>query len=513
MSASEPLCRGKPPRTRSFMEIAGLWLLLALFVALPFIRRVGWPAALRIASDTTVLTGPLRPDGTIDYARAVDDEYALGVTPDTNAAIPLMNAVGPGIISADVRAEFFRRLGVEPVPVEGNYLQSEEQFFGSDRESLERFRVQFPVASVRPWDAEAFPEVARWLAANESSLKLCEGAFQKERLYAPIISPGSGQLIDAGNGLISQCRLVARLLSVRGTWYLEAGQTDDALADAASIHRLSGLVSQHPLPIGQMLSRAIEVHALGLHAAAALSGRLTIEQARRQQQMIRSLPPLTGVARVFGRAERFQTLEILVASFNQTYGARLAFDVNVMLRHVNRTFDEFDSAMRQPTPRAQQEAIAAVEIRILNEVRKEPSHWELLMSRREGLSRWVSSMSLESGIWTLKQGLAGERRLRSARQMAVLGFVLAEHRANHGRFPESLASLTPEHFATVPQDVYCEGPVRYRVDSDGARFLLYSVGENGVDDGGLSDGTQGADDIAFGSIPWSAESPSTDPQP
>ena len=127
------------------------------------------------------------------------------------------------------------------------------------------------------------------------------------------------------------------------------------------------------------------------------------------------------------------------------------------------------------------------------------------------MSRWMVNIWLSMQIHYLKQGAAGERRLSSARQMAVLGCVLAEHRAVHGRFPESLAALTPQEFATVPHDPYGDGPVRYRVDPGGTRFLLYSVGENGVDDGGSSDGAQGADDVGFGTIPWSDESAATDP--
>jgi hypothetical protein len=43
--------------------------------------------------------------------------------------------------------------------------------------------------------------------------------------------------------------------------------------------------------------------------------------------------------------------------------------------------------------------------------------------------------------------------------------------------------LTPDLLPSVPIDCMDGQPLRYRPNADGT-FLLYSVGENGVDDGG-----------------------------
>jgi hypothetical protein len=52
----------------------------------------------------------------------------------------------------------------------------------------------------------------------------------------------------------------------------------------------------------------------------------------------------------------------------------------------------------------------------------------------------------------------------------------------HGAPPESLESLVPEFLSAVPLDPYGDGPLKYRRTDD--RYLLYSVGSNGTDDGG-----------------------------
>ena len=47
-----------------------------------------WPVWLKPGPKTTVITGPLRPNGTVDYAAALNEECSAGVTPENNAAAP-----------------------------------------------------------------------------------------------------------------------------------------------------------------------------------------------------------------------------------------------------------------------------------------------------------------------------------------------------------------------------------------------------------------------------------------
>jgi hypothetical protein len=52
----------------------------------------------------------------------------------------------------------------------------------------------------------------------------------------------------------------------------------------------------------------------------------------------------------------------------------------------------------------------------------------------------------------------------------------------HGRLPDSLEELVPKFLAEVPVDFMDGRPIRYRVEN--GRPVFYSVGDNGVDDGG-----------------------------
>jgi hypothetical protein len=79
---------------------------------------------------------------------------------------------------------------------------------------------------------------------------------------------------------------------------------------------------------------------------------------------------------------------------------------------------------------------------------------------------------------------------------------LYRYHAAHGRYPDSLNTLTPEYLANVPTDPFGQGkPFKYRSGSGG--FLLYSVGPDLRDNGGMPARTPAAQvsgDIVAGHV-------------
>jgi hypothetical protein len=67
-----------------------------------------------------------------------------------------------------------------------------------------------------------------------------------------------------------------------------------------------------------------------------------------------------------------------------------------------------------------------------------------------------------------------------------LMLLLRAWKAEHGRLPESLDALVPAQVDAVPLDPFDGRPIRY----DREKRILYSVGEDGADTGGLSDEEQ-----------------------
>lgn len=85
---------------------------------------------------------------------------------------------------------------------------------------------------------------------------------------------------------------------------------------------------------------------------------------------------------------------------------------------------------------------------------------------------------LQNGMPTDEMPELNHARLELLR----LQLALQEYRLRRGRYPESLAALTPEFLAALPTDPFTGDPYRYR--RRGGGYLLYSVGPNGFDEGG-----------------------------
>lgn len=79
---------------------------------------------LRITASprTTVLTEPLRHDGYVDYIAAVNRIASQGVTPENNAAVPFIRALGSVCVGDMDPDRFYPLLGIEPLPEEGEYF-------------------------------------------------------------------------------------------------------------------------------------------------------------------------------------------------------------------------------------------------------------------------------------------------------------------------------------------------------------------------------------------------------
>ena len=78
----------------------------------------------------------------------------------------------------------------------------------------------------------------------------------------------------------------------------------------------------------------------------------------------------------------------------------------------------------------------------------------------------------------LRETLADTQNTLLLTMLALRGYKL-----EHGAYPTSLSALVPQYLKAVPADPFAlSGPLRYKLQ--GAKYLLYSVGPDGKDDGG-----------------------------
>jgi hypothetical protein len=88
----------------------------------------------------------------------------------------------------------------------------------------------------------------------------------------------------------------------------------------------------------------------------------------------------------------------------------------------------------------------------------------------------------ESAI-SLSRTVARAMRAETERSLVICAVALKRYSLRHGAPPGSLDSLVPEFVSSVPVDYMDGKPLKYRLNGD-KTFVLYSVGEDGKDDGG-----------------------------
>ena len=71
-----------------------------------------------------------------------------------------------------------------------------------------------------------------------------------------------------------------------------------------------------------------------------------------------------------------------------------------------------------------------------------------------------------------------------ATDQAVLACALERYRLAHGQFPDTLDALVPQFVSRLPHDVIAGRTLQVPPHADG-QFVLYSVGWNERDDGGV----------------------------
>jgi hypothetical protein len=328
------------------------------------------PGGIIISRETTFITGPLCEDGSVDYLAAINERYSRGVTPENNAVVALLQAVGPGVIAKPVRERFFQMLGVAMPSEEGPYFVDFETYFLRKRNPSQRPRTATqriessmqgiaelmkegldansdkPAAPKRepsaeetastqwfriidePWRKDEFPIAAGWLEANRKPLDLMVAATKRPRFYAPLprLRPSQEEIAADPFGWIEAVwpmttiarREWARALRARAMFHIGEGKAEEAWQDLLACHRLVRLADQGSLDIfEQSLVRGIEEETLrGDVALVALAeeGKLTAEQGRRFAAAFRSLPPLAKSAEKLDWGERLVHLEAVYAA-------------------------------------------------------------------------------------------------------------------------------------------------------------------------------------------------------
>lgn len=128
-------------------------------------------------------------------------------------------------------------------------------------------------------------------------------------------------------------------------------------------------------------------------------------------------------------------------------------------------------------------------------------HWTSLQGWNSRLQLLISDTAGLVSNPTLYQDI----RNTEATEMwlLVLELTLSSYFTDHGRLPEHLEVLIPAYLSELPSDPFARPGQGFQYSATSAGYQLYSVGENGIDDGGMahpSDQVSGMVDRKIGDI-------------
>ena len=297
------------------LAIALAWLTLAACQKGPQKPHV----AITISKETTYITEPLRKDGYIDYVAALNQRFRAGVTPQNNAAVPFLMAMGPGEIDAKLRDEYCRMLGISPLPENGGHRvkldEYVQRFQGAANPAAKAGKLNRDIiieqeaqAEMRPWSAKEFPILAGWLAANERYLALLVAASKRPRRYDPLISGDCG-VIGILLPAAQRYREAVLVLTARAMLRVGEGKVDEAWDDLLACHRLARLVGQGPTLVEALVAVVLDAIACARDQALLQHTRLTPAQIARMRADLDKLPPMPMMVDKVNVAERFCFLD------------------------------------------------------------------------------------------------------------------------------------------------------------------------------------------------------------
>lgn len=493
-----------------------------------------------VSKETTYITEPLRPDGYPDYLAALNDRYGKHVTPDNNAAVLAWRAIGPKAIEKDVQGEFFRLLGMDPLPADGKYfmewndyteelLEKECPVVLFDNaaqkrkdERKQQLSDQFRRVGIAPWSAASLPAVADWLKKNEMPLALLVAANKRPRFFSPLVSNKEPPVLNSVTCADpATIRIAGAALCVRGMLRLNDGNASGAREDLLACRRLARLLAQQPFVTRSLWARSLERQAAAGLLALFHYGPRDIEEAKSLDRQIQQMPDLPDLVQLAVEETRYIYPDSLGMVIRGIERSKDPVGWLVDRAIVDPVLTDWDGAFTLGNAWCDRMAEAAAKadrterIAVVRDIEKEceamnkraqsikPLPWQFLKSPRGAWGRLWGERLLLMSSRPLSDILEVRDDTTTRGQLLRLASTINVYRAEHGAYPKCLADLAPKYVATLPVDVFHGTAFQYRKQADG--YVLYSVGPNGRDDGGRnrremrdeSEALRGCDDITL----------------
>lgn len=514
------------------LEVLGILLGFILFLTplafLHFAVWAYWINPIKISKETTFLTEPRTPDGKrVDFFAALQQRMTPQTPPQENGFRMMVQELGP-VFALDCAfplskyyepqwLELCKQLQLDFPQESGDvlpfqfqdfltFLQEHETAKNPQSENSDSLYAAVNEKYQRllqsPWTAEEFPEAADWMEKNEKAFDLLGKGVRMPVFFEPLVQNREDDSLQNGYDR-SQTWKIMKHLPLRIQYDLGRGEKEKAWFHLMTHYRLAAWkerFSYHP-------SQTWPPPGTGLIVGFLQHGRFSADEIRRYREELK--PFLEPACQEILDNQKFGahllSLDFMLRTTysSQWHGNRVPrlLSWNQSLVEVNA---DFDRAWKESLEKAASPRIVDVDSscfdRDTNSSRTRLVGFLLWYGPFKFIPTAFAQRILESTdpcdtLCCCPLPLQGcdLRWLETQKAIADLIFELARYQAENGVYPEELRNLEKP----IPGDPYSSGEAFHYQRLSHDRYLLYSVGLNGLDDLGILDYETRKDDIAF----------------
>lgn len=514
------------------------------------------PPLVTISKATTRIVKPLKEDGYPDYIAALNQQLGSGVTSENNIAVTIWEVVGPNDLPPDIKSMYFKHLGMEPLPADGNYYRSFHQHIKTLMSVLEKdqdnnpqelqtqrdtFDDQYDFCISNPWKKDESIEMDRWLTSAEPFLnRIMQSVENRDHFYNPYIITAEDraqpipELISVLLPGAQHTREVARGLALMANRRLADGRIHEAVRISRIIHRLGRLSSTGGTLVEGLVGIAVDGIAFELDNRLITDTTISKNALVKLQSQLEKLPPIASLAGKIDVTERYMYLDTTISlarhgpqalslvnglvsgsptndnpvlsSFSKTITGSL-IDWDLVLKTGNYWYDEFrrindieSFSQRAIENKKLEQRLSALRVEVGNPAAIAKQILFSGKSISQITSMQMSNILVGMLVPAVQVAISAEIRNDARLGITIAACALQAYHRDNKRYPDALAALVGVYIDKLPVDPFRGKSLRYRLQ--GNRYLLYSVGPNLKDEDGKErnerNGTQNnTDDIRF----------------
>jgi hypothetical protein len=286
---------------------------------------------------------------------------------------------------------------------------------------------------------------------------------------------------------------LAKIYALRASAGLQERREDASLADAQTIFKISESVKDEPALISLLVGGAVCDRGLQVVWEGLEDHRWTDAQLLALEDALQRIDFLKGVTLAFRGERTFysETLLSWVAKPEQMAKAmegvgepeQLTLKYTpraVIYRNLIAANRELETFLLSVDPEAHR--VFPARVREVGESLIDGAYLQFF--KRCGLTvpnpyTILTKMCMPAFLQATQRAAS----FQTSTDEAVIACALERFRLANGQYPDALEKLSPSFLQKIPRDVMTGEMLHYRPTNDG-KFLLYSVGMNGSDDGG-----------------------------